>query len=146
MTSISRSALVNYSARQMFDLVNDIESYPSFMQGCTAAQVLSRSENEITGRLTLAKAGIKQTFTTRNSLHDTDSGHRIGLELVEGTFKKFNAQWRFDSLSEQACKVSLEMEFSFSFGLVDFALEKLFSSSANNLVEALVNRAQQVYR
>jgi ribosome-associated toxin RatA of RatAB toxin-antitoxin module len=142
MIHIERSALVNFSAGQMFDLVNDIESYPHFMQGCTAARVISVSEEELVGELTLSKAGIRQTLTTRNVLVP---GRAMSMELVEGAFNVFSATWRFDSLTDTACKVSLEMEFEFAGGLMDFAMEKLFSSSANNLVDALVQRAQQVY-
>ena len=142
MTAINRSALVEYSAEQMFDLVNDIEHYPAFMQGCTSAKVLSQSETEVVGELCLPKAGIKQRFTTRNCLQRPEL---INMSLVEGNFKNFNSQWKFNALSENACKVSLEMEFEFKSGLMDFAAEKLFSSSANNLVDAIVQRAKQVY-
>ena len=34
MPQITRSALVPFSAKQMFDLVNDVESYPAFLPGC----------------------------------------------------------------------------------------------------------------
>ena len=34
MTVISRSALVMHSAQAMYDLVNDVASYPQFMDGC----------------------------------------------------------------------------------------------------------------
>ena len=68
MTSINRSALVEYSAEQMFDLVNDIEHYPKFMQGCTSAKVLSQSDTELVGELRLSKAGISQQFTTKNTV------------------------------------------------------------------------------
>jgi len=142
MTRIDRSALVNFTAEQMFDLVNDIESYPAFMQGCTAARVISRTEHELIGELTLSKAGIRQTLTTRNVLVP---GREMNMELVEGAFKNFSATWRFTPLTESACKVSLEMDFEFAGGLMDLAMEKLFSSSANNLVDALVQRAQRVY-
>ena len=37
------------------------------------------------------------------------------------------------------------MEFDFAGGLVGMALESLFNHSANNLVDALVNRAHQLY-
>ena len=46
MQHIQRSALVNHSAEQMFDLVNDIEAYPRFMPGCRGARVLEASEGE----------------------------------------------------------------------------------------------------
>lgn len=142
MAKIERSAIVEFSAQQMFDLVNDIESYPKFMQGCVSAQIIERSDNELVGKLCLKRAGVSQEFTTRNIL---DAPRSITMELVEGNFSNFHARWEFVALADSACKVSLLMEFQFKSGLVDMALGKLFSSSANNLVEALVGRAQQVY-
>ncbi|HAC88472.1 MAG TPA: ubiquinone-binding protein, partial [Gammaproteobacteria bacterium] len=56
----------------------------------------------------------------------------------------FNAKWRFEALRRDACKIVFHLEFEFKSGIVDFAAEKLFSSSANNLVDALVGRAKQV--
>lgn len=142
MALIERSALVNHSAEEMFDLVNDVESYPQFMKGCKAARVISQSDDELVGELTLAKSGIKQSFTTRNQLYRPD---RIDMELVSGKFKSFAACWRFFPLNDLACKVSLRMEFEFDFSIVDFAAERLFSEVANAQVDALVARADEIY-
>jgi ribosome-associated toxin RatA of RatAB toxin-antitoxin module len=142
MTLIDRSALVMYSARQMYALVDDIEHYPTFMQGCQSARVISRSDEEVVGELTLGKGGLRYSFTTRNLLRP---GEEMQMSLVEGPFRKFRASWRFQPLAENACKVSLTMEFDFAGGLVGMALESLFNHSANNLVDALVNRAHQLY-
>lgn len=142
MTSIKRSALIEYSAEQMFDLVNDIEHYPKFMQGCVSAKVLSQSDTELVGELCLSKAGISQQFTTKNTLQRPE---RIDMNLLEGNFKNLSAQWTFDALTEKACKVSLAMEFEFKSDLMSLAAGKLFSSSANNLVDAIVKRAHEVY-
>ncbi len=142
MTRIDRSALVMHSAQQMYELVNDIEDYPQFMQGCQKARVISRTEDEVVGELTLGAAGLSHTFTTRNTLVP---GQEMQMHLVEGPFREFGASWHFKALSPEACKVSLQMEFDFAGGIMGFALEKLFNHSANNLVEALVNRANQVY-
>ena len=142
MTRIDRSALVMHSAQQMYELVNDIEDYPQFMQGCQKARVISRTEDEVVGELTLGAAGLSHTFTTRNSLVP---GQEMQMHLVEGPFREFGASWHFKALSPEACKVSLQMEFDFAGGIMGFALEKLFNHSANNLVEALVNRANEVY-
>ena len=54
MTSINRSALLPYRAQQLFDLVNDIEAYPRYMDGCVGAQVLSREEGLVEARLDLS--------------------------------------------------------------------------------------------
>jgi len=143
MAHVSRSALIGYSAQQMFDLVNDIEQYPQFMQGCRSARVISKTDTELVGELSLAKAGVTQTFVTRNMLI---APSRIEMRLEEGNFSKFSAVWQFEALTEAACKVSFDMEFEFKYGLVDLAVGKLVSGSANNLVDALVDRAKLVYR
>lgn len=142
MASIHRSALVQYSSEQMFDLINDVEKYPEFMRGCKSATVISQNENELIGQLCLAKAGINQEFTTRNILKRPRS---IEMGLIEGNFKDFRCQWTFEVLALDACKVTLQMDFKFDFGLVEYAAEKLISSSANSLVDSLVTRAKQVY-
>lgn len=35
MPQISRTALVPFSVEQMYQLVNDVKSYPDFLPGCT---------------------------------------------------------------------------------------------------------------
>lgn len=40
MPQISRSALVPFSAQQMFNLVNDVESYPMFLPAVRAVKSL----------------------------------------------------------------------------------------------------------
>ncbi len=142
MPQISRSALVPFSAQQMFDLVNDIEHYPKFMSGCKSARVVSRSQQELVGELELSRAGITQRFTTRNELSPPG---RISMALVEGAFSSFKAEWKFEDLSNQGCKVSLDMEFEFSSRLVDLAAKALFNDTANNLVDAVVARAGKIY-
>ncbi len=41
MKQVSRSALVSFSAEQMFNLVNDVAKYPEFLPGCSALESLS---------------------------------------------------------------------------------------------------------
>ena len=47
MTAIHRSALLPHSARQLFELVNDVESYPQYMDGCVAASVLRHEGDRV---------------------------------------------------------------------------------------------------
>ena len=82
MPTVNRSALVRHSARAMFDLVNDFERYPEFLSGCSNAELLERDEDHLKGRLTLSKAGMQQSFVTRNDLYAPE---RIELNLVDGS-------------------------------------------------------------
>ena len=140
---VERSALVNYSAAQMFDLINDIEAYPQFMDGCIEAKILARGADWLEARLALSKAGVSQSFVTRNQLQ---APHSMTMNLVDGPFKYLRGVWRFTALGEQACKVTFELEFELQNRLLGMAVGKLFESVSNKQVDALCARAKQVYR
>ncbi|HCS65310.1 MAG TPA: ubiquinone-binding protein [Cellvibrio sp.] len=140
---VERSALVNYSATQMFDLINDIEAYPQFMDGCVGAKILARGDDWLEARLELSKAGVSQSFVTRNQLQPP---HSMSMNLVDGPFKYLRGVWRFTPLGEQACKVTFELEFELQNRLLGMAVGKLFEVVSNRQVDALCARAKQIYQ
>ena len=142
MTRIQRSALLPYPADKLFALVSDIESYPRFMDGCVAAEVLARDANVTEARLDLSRGGISQSFSTRNRAHGDSA---IDLSLLEGPFDHFNGRWEFRSLGDGACKVSLDLEFHIRNGVLSVAAGKLFDSVTGSLVDAVTRRAQELY-
>lgn len=142
MTSITRSALVMHSAEQMYELVNDVESYPHFLPGCAATELISKTDDELVASLTISKLGVNQTFTTRNKLQFPD---RMELSLVDGPFSHFVGVWNFHHLSDEACKVTYEMEFEVNSRLAGIALGAVFKQMATTMVDSFVQRAKQVY-
>jgi len=142
MIRIHRSALLPYSAERLFDLVNDIAAYPDYLEGCTGAMILENSGQSITARLHLKKAGISQSFATRNQLTRPE---KITLQLVEGPFEQLQGEWRFATLSEDACKVSLDLTFHLQNTVAHKAAGKLIESVAGNLVNAVCQRAKMLY-
>ena len=142
MNTVQRSALVMHSDRLMYDLVNDVASYPLFMEGCQAAEVFEHSDQQMVARLDLKKGGVKTSFMTRNRLQAPST---IEMNLEDGPFKRFKGVWSFTSLTPQACKVSLDLEFEFNNMAVGLAASKLFSTMANELVDSLCRRADEVY-
>src|SRR5690554_7261167 len=105
MTHIKRSALLPFPAERLYDLVNRVEHYPEFLPWCSKAEVLSESDEQMRARLTVGKAGIHQSFTTRN---DLVPGKRIDMHLEDGPFSELHGVWEFQALNEQACKITLD--------------------------------------
>lgn len=137
-----RSAIVPYSAAKMYDLVNDVESYPKFLPWCASVRLLSRDTSQVKATISLAKAGIKQSFTTLNRLAPP---HRIDMDLVEGPFARLSGAWQFEPLGESGCRVSLDMEFEYKSGLLGIAFGRVFAEVADSLVDAFCRRAQECY-
>ncbi|MGF1784676.1 SRPBCC family protein [Photobacterium swingsii] len=142
MPQITRSALVPFSAKQMFDLVNDVESYPAFLPGCSGSKVIESSDLHMMASVDVAKAGIKKTFVTRNQL---TSFQNIEMQLVEGPFQKLAGGWKFIELDAEACKVELNLDFEFTNAIVEMAFGKVFKELTGNMVSAFTQRAKEIY-
>ena len=142
MTQISRSAIVPYTAEQMYRLVADIKSYPEFLPWCGGTQILSANGEEVRASVEIAYKGVNKSFTTVNREIE---GKRIEMSLVEGPFKKLHGIWEFSALDPHASKVSLHMEFEFSNRIIAMTLGRVFTSIADTLVDAFCRRAEQVY-
>ncbi len=141
MPKIERSALLHHNRVDLYELINDVERYPEYMNGCTKVELISKSDAILEATLYLSKAGISQHFTTRNTLNPPES---MSMELVDGPFKRFKGLWTFKALGDDACKVVLELDFEISNSLLGRAASKLFEYTANDMLDALVRRADQM--
>lgn len=142
MPHIHKQALLPFSDQQMFDLVNDVAAYPQYLAGCEKVEIFEQSDTAMVAKLHLSQKGIKMAFTTSNEL---DAPKSIVLNLHDGPFSEFEGRWFFQHLDESACKVMLDLTFTLSNKLTGFAAKQLFDSVANNMVDAMVLRAKQVY-
>jgi ribosome-associated toxin RatA of RatAB toxin-antitoxin module len=142
MANISRSALVAFSAESMFDLVNDVLSYPQFLPGCAETKIIDQDDNNMKAAVLIAKAGVRQWFTTQNGLK---RGQYIKMTLVEGPFSHLSGGWTFTPLADDACKIELDLDFEFSSRLAELAFGTVFNTIAGNMVKAFTDRAREVY-
>ena len=142
MTHVERSAILPYSAAQMFQLVNDIDSYPEFVPWCVKCGVHKQSAEEKEATMTFAKRGINASVTTRNELQQNK---KIVMRLVKGPFKELVGAWSFHEIDATSCKVELDMRFTFSNRLYAMTLGPVFNQVANKLVSAFTERARDIY-
>ena len=136
---ISRSVLVPYSAEAMFDLIEQAEGYPSFLPWCTTAEILERSDDWVAARLEFSYLNLRFAMRTRNPKRRPEW---LQVRLVEGPFRHFHGDWRLVPLADQGCRVSFDLSYRFSEGVVDqvakVALDRIFGS----VMEAFVKRAE----
>ena len=142
MAVVTRSVLLPHTARQMFDLVVDVTSYPSFLPWCGEAHVRDSGPEGMIATLTIAFKGLRQSFTTRN---DHIEGQRIGMRLVDGPFAMLTGEWTFTPLSESACRVDFQLDYRFSNSLLEKVVGSVFDPIAKSFVDAFVRRADELY-
>ncbi len=142
MQVVERSALVAYTAAQMYALVNDVDRYPEFLPWCTGAQIQELSATERTATLRVARGILQAEFTTLNQL---TPGSQIQMRLTHGPFRDLNGQWRFDDIAASGSRVRFRVEFEFKNVLTAAAFNSVFESLCGTIVDAFASRARKVY-
>jgi ribosome-associated toxin RatA of RatAB toxin-antitoxin module len=151
--TVNKSVLIWYSARQMFDLVTDVASYPQFLPWCDQARVVESSGSPesalITAQVGISFSGVRQSFTTRNT-HSLDSNglRQVHMQLVQGPFSKLDGVWLFTpvgTIEQNACRVMLQLTYDFDSATLAALVGPVFDKIASSLVDAFVKRAEQVY-
>lgn len=131
-----------HSAKEMFELVDDVEAYPEFLPWCNDARVDDRSDDTIVATLELHRGSVSKHFTTRNRRRPYEA---IDVALVDGPFRHLGGGWRFRDISEDGCEVTLELEFEFDSRVVDMVFGRYFEDTLKALVDAFTRRAAAVY-
>ena len=142
MTVVQKSALVKFSALQMFELVNNIEDYPKFLPWCSGSRIMKRGDDFVEAELIISKGGFNKSFSTRNKI---DPDGVITVSLLDGPFSYLEGVWNFLPLREDASKISLDLEFEMSGKLASLAFGVVFNQICNTMVTSFTDRAKQVY-
>ncbi len=149
MRQIHRTALLPFSAQQLYDLVNDVEAYPQFLPWCRSASAERVSDTEVVATLDLALKGLHKSFTTRNHLV---AGQEIKIELDNGPFRSLEGCWQFVDLgassgnggSVKGCRVTLDLSFSLMGRILEMTAGPILEKVADSLVELFSDRARVV--
>jgi len=137
-----KSVLVPFSARQMFDLVDDVARYPEFLPWCGGSEVLAQSEAGKTARVDINYHGVRAHFTTDNVNAPPES---IVVTLRDGPFRHLHGEWKFRPLAPDACKVEFTIAYEFKTHVLETLVGPVFNHIANSFIDAFVRRAEGTY-
>ncbi|MGD9592468.1 MAG: type II toxin-antitoxin system RatA family toxin [Candidatus Berkiella sp.] len=141
MKRIQRVEHVPYSPQQMFDLVNDVAQYPSFLPWCASTHIAQQSPLHMEATLHISKGPLRKAFTTLNRLIPNE---RIEMRLKQGPFKHLEGIWHFEP-QLAGTKVSFEVCFEFQNPFLGVTLGPVFAQIAQSMVQAFSQRAAKVY-
>ncbi|HEX7079562.1 MAG TPA: type II toxin-antitoxin system RatA family toxin [Gammaproteobacteria bacterium] len=142
MPTIHRRERVPYTATEMFDLVNDVESYPRFLHWCRSAQIEERGDGYMKARLDIGVSGIHKSFTTLNTF---ERPHRVDIELVRGPFRHLDGLWEFKDVGEGESEVSVTLNFEVVPSPFSMVFAVVFEELVRAQVAAFIHRAEALY-
>ena len=142
MALVEKSVLIEYSATQMYALVENVAAYPEFLPWCGGTEIMKKDGDIARAAIIIDYRGIKQRFTTENRANPPQL---IEMSLVDGPFRQLDGSWRFKALGDDACKVEFRLHYEFSSRLLEKIVGPVFHFIASTFVDAFVKRARQLY-
>lgn len=147
MPQFSKVHPVPYSARQMFDLVADVEQYPQFLPLCESLAVRSRREREgrevLVAEMGVGYKAIKQRFTTQVVLDRERMV--IDVKYLDGPFRRLDNRWRFEATGEGSCNVHFDIEYEFASRSLGLLMGSMFDYAFRRFTTAFEERARTIY-
>ena len=140
MFTIKKQAIVFHSKERMFELVDQVEEYPTFLTWCGETKVLARDKDITRARIDIRFKGIKQSFTTEN--HKTYPDKMV-INLIDGPFKKLEGEWRFIEIEEGSSRIELELNYEFKNFILEKLISPAFSVIANTFIDSFVTKANK---
>lgn len=135
---VRRSALVDRSAEQLFDLIEAAEHYPAFLPWCRGAEIVMRDAQWVSADLHVRFAGVDFTMRTRNP---KQRPVHMAIHLERGPFRRFEGEWQLTPLTPGACKVAFVLDWEFDSAVMTRLAGPVFGRAADTLVDAFVQRA-----
>lgn len=142
MAIVEKTVLVSHSVEQMFNLVDNVESYPQFLPWCGGSSVVKQEDGVVHATVHINYHHIKQHFTTENKRQPPC---QIDMTLQDGPFRHLDGHWRFIALNESACKIEFKLHYEFSSKFLEKLVGPVFNYIANTFVDAFIQRADILY-
>ena len=153
MPTHSEDRHMPYTARQMYDLVADVGSYPEFLPWTAAARIRSRAPAPpVEGRgagevmdadLVISFKVFRERFGSRVTLWPKDGV--IDTEYIDGPFKFMRSSWSFADRPEGGCDVRFFVDFEFRNAILQRLIGVVFNEAMQRVVRAFERRAKQLY-
>ena len=140
MATIERTIEVEASAEKLYEVVSDIERYPSFLTWCDSSEILSIEGRLVTASLNISILGFKSKITTFNRLYRPT---KIEMSLKEGPFKSFKGTWLFEEVALVKTQVSYSMEYQIANPITSFMVNQKLASFIDQFVGEFVKKFKE---
>ena len=117
----------------MFDLFSDVRQYRTFIPYCVDSEIIENHDEYTLACLTLDFFGRRTSLTTKNEIETNTS---IKMNLIDGPFQHFKAQWTFDAIDDITTDLNFEMEYKISNKLLEFVFNKNLSVVSDSIIRA----------
>jgi coenzyme Q-binding protein COQ10 len=142
--------------KNLFDLVLDVEQYPSFVPHCRRVELLSKAPSGsiegqtgagkvvVLSRMTVGISALRVSYANR-TVGDRDR-RRIDVDALDGPLRYLKVAWEFHPQADETTEIAFSASFAFSSPLLTAVASRLFDAIIAGMVTAFERRADVLFR
>ena len=142
MIDISYKKTLNYSPKNIYEIVSDVDFYSQFIPGCVSSEIISREGNIIEAILELKYLVMSGKFKSRVTLDPKKL--TIISEGIEGPFRSIFTKWSFDEVDEGVL-VNINIVLDLNNKIFESILKKNIKKIISKVVVSFEERADILY-
>ena len=139
LKTYSRTFSVSKPIDEVFNVLNDVEDYQSFIPFCSESKIIEQKETVIKASLVLSFLNTSTQFISENEFKENEF---INMEFVQGPFRSFHAKWLFDSISENKTDLTFKMSYSISNPITELMFSKNIDVVSQRIIEAFKSKIE----
>ena len=147
MPTHTEKRIMPYTAKQMYDLVADVETYPDFLPWCAATRIRKVTKDShktiVEADLIIAFKVFRERFGSRVTLKAEKFS--IDVEYLDGPFKYLNNHWIFRDV-DGGCEADFFVDFEFKSRVLQALIGVVFNEAMQRIVKAFEMRADDLYK
>lgn len=145
MHSFNKQKLLPNLPSQIFDLILDVESYPSFVPWCESTEIISKNDKEIIAKMKVNYKGLTEVYSSRIISKRIDENFVVEVKAMDGPFKFLNNYWTV-SPKDKGCSVEFQIDLEFKSFILDKMMGLFFINAAEKMIEAFETRALELFK
>ena len=143
MKNSQREEIVFHSAKKLFNIVIDIESYPDYIPWCTKMVVNEKKNNEIYADMFVKyKFILVQKFGSHVKFNQNKL--TIKTSYIEGPLKDLKTYWTFEEINKNKSKIIFEVNFEFKNYIHQKLAETFYPLIENKMIDSFKKRANNI--
>ena len=142
MPTHAEKRILSFTAKQMYDLVADVEKYPEFLPWCIGCRITKREPQKLEADLIIGYKMMQERFRSKVALHPY---HLIDVQYRSGPLKYLNNHWKFKELLDAHCEVDFYIDFAFHSSIIQQAMSFFFNEAVKKMIHAFEKRAGEIY-
>ena len=143
MHNYSNSIVLPFNAKQLYEIVIDVEAYPDFLPWCLSSRIVKKyDDNNFDAELTVGYKAIDEKYISRIQ---AEHEKKVISKAISGPFKSLDSSWHFKNINKKQCKVDFMIEYQFKSFFLDKVMGSLFKKATIKMLDAFEQRARSLY-